>query len=79
MGKGAIRAGAGRISQIGLGIWATEAHLLCAIVLDEGVKWHHTVNLQQHWCGAQLFFAWPAAKVTGRWTAALFLTSNLHT
>ena len=57
----------------------TDAHLLCAIVLDEGVKWYHTVNLQKHWCGAQLLFAWPAAKVTGRRTSALLLTSNLHT
>lgn len=79
IGKASIRTGARSVGQVSLGTWATNAHLLCAIVLDEGVKWYHTVNLQKHWCGAQLLFPWPAAKVTGRRTSALLLTSNLHT
>ena len=54
------------------------AHLLGAIVLDEGVQGDHTVDFQQHRCGAQLLLARSAAKVAGRWTAAFLLTADLH-
>lgn len=55
------------------------AHLLGAIVLNEGIEWYHTVDFQQHWRGAQLLLAWSAAKVAGGWAAAFLLAADLHT
>lgn len=56
-----------------------ETHLLGAIVLDEGIKWYHTIDFQKHWRGAQLLLAWSTTEVAGGWAAAFLLTTDLYT